>query len=97
MLTPTYLAHLQEELLRVVCRTGVYHTFTLDDGTTIQGSTETDVKQHLTSKRDFVSGRQHRFPGVASGWEFDSALQTAGFRIVKARNYRNTPCRVVTL
>jgi hypothetical protein len=88
---------LVNEVLRVVARGGVYGTFTLADGAKVEGATETDVKRHLTSGRDFVPGRQWRFPGIASGWEFESALQGAGFRIVKARNYRGQVCNVVTI
>jgi hypothetical protein len=91
-----YMSHLQDELLRVTSVPGVYHTFKLADGTTVQGATESDVKEHLVG-RDGVKGRQHRFPGITNGLEFGSAVEAAGFRFVAAKNYRNQPCTIITL
>lgn len=96
-MTEEYMTHLQEELLRVTGRKGIYHTFTLSDGQTIQGATESDTKKHLTSRGDFVTGRQYRFPGIGNGWEFSSAIEKAGFRLTQAKNYRGQTCTVITL
>ena len=93
----SYLESLTTELLRVVGRAGPYNTFTLQNGETVQGAVESEVISHLTSGRDFIPGRQHRFPGIGSGWNFPGAVESAGFRIVAARNYRNQPCRIVTI
>lgn len=99
---PDYIAKLQEELARVTQRGGAWGTFTVDArachdvGKQILGATETEVISHLTSGRDYVSGRKHRFPGIGNGWNFESAINAAGYRIVYARNYRNQRCRVVT-
>lgn len=91
------IAALQNELLRVVGQTSFYNAFTLPNGSTIQGATESDVIKHLTSARDYVSGRQYRFPGIGSGWYFSEAIEAAGFKIVQAKNYRGQTCSVVTL
>ena len=91
------IAALQDELLRVVGRVSYDSTFTLPNGATIQGATETDVIKHLTSGRDYVTGRQYRFPGIGSGWYFSEAIESAGFRLVKAKNFRGQTCSVVTL
>lgn len=93
----SYLESLTEELLRVVGRVGPYNNFTLPNGETVQGAVESEVISHLTSGRDFIPCRQHRFPGVGSGWNFSGAVESAGFRIVAARNYRGQTCRVVTI
>lgn len=89
-----YLSRLTEELLRVTCRG---EKFKLPSGEVIEGATETDTIKHLTSSRDYYAGRKFTFPGIGNGWEFESAIQAAGFQVVRARNYRNTPCNVVTM
>lgn len=94
-MTPTYRAQLQEELLRAVVTFGA--AYTAADGSKIHGATETETIKHLTSGRDYFSGRQYRFPGIGDGWRFESAIVEAGFRVVEARNYRGQKCRVVTL
>lgn len=91
---PDYLNNLTNELLRA---TGRGEKFTTLQGEIIEGATESDTIKHLTSGRDYFTGRQYRFPGIGNGWEFESAINAAGFRIVTARNYRNQICRVVTL
>ena len=91
---PDYLDNLANELLRA---TGRGEKFTTLQGETIEGATESDTIKHLTSGRDYYPGRQYRFPGIGNGWEFESAIEAAGFRIVTARNYRNRICRVVTI
>ena len=91
---PDYLDNLANELLRATSRG---EKFTTLQGEIIEGATESDTIKHLTSGRDYYPGRQYRFPGIGSGWEFESAIEAAGFRIIKARNYRNQICRVVTL
>ena len=88
---------LQAELLRVTARGGAYGTFTAIDGSTFQGATETDVINHLTSKVDYVAGRQTRFPGIGNGWRFSAEIEAAGFVIRRGRNYRGQECSVVTL
>lgn len=95
--TPEFKVQLQTELLRVVCQGGYYNKFTLPNGTPVEGATESDVIQHLTSGRDFFAGRQFRFPGIGSGFRFSDAVEGAGFRIVQVRNYRNQPCTIVTI
>lgn len=96
-MTSKYYTDLQDELFRVVARVSVYNTFTAKDGSALQGATETDVIKHLTSRTDYVSGRQHTFPGIASGWRFPESIKAAGFTIVEAKNYRGQLCRVVTI
>lgn len=91
---PDYLNNLANELLRA---TGRGEKFTTLQGEIIEGATESDTIKHLTSGRNYYDGRQYRFPGIGSGCEFENAITAAGFRIVKARNYRNQNCRVVTL
>jgi hypothetical protein len=93
----SYIDSIANELLRVAGQKGVSHTFTLPNGETIQGATESDTIKHLTSGREFVAGRQFRFPGVGSGWNFSGAVEAAGFRIVSAKNFRGQTCRVVTI
>lgn len=95
--TADFLDKLQTELLRVTAAGGYYNKFKDEAGKDIEGATETDVIKHLTSAHDFQKGRQYRFPGIGNGWEFSSALKAAGFQIVRARNYRNQPCNIVTL
>lgn len=96
-LSKKYIEDLQTELLRVTGQTGIYHQFTLPNGELIQGATESDTIKHLTSGRDYVTGRQFRFPGMGNGWNYPVAFREAGFRILSARNYRNQPCRIVTI
>lgn len=91
---PDYLNNLANELLRA---TGRGEKFTTIQGEIIEGATESDTIKHLTSGRNYFTGRQYRFPGIGSSREFENAIKAAGFRIVKARNYRNQICRVVTL
>lgn len=93
--TAEYLERLKIELDRC-CGEGYYNTYTDDTGNKFIGGGESHVKKHLTSSRDYVSGRQFRFPGIANGWEFESAIRAAGYRLTKARNYRNQSVYVVT-
>lgn len=88
-----YIQALQSELLRVV---GAGERFTVG-GETIEGATETDTIEHLTSKRGGRPGRKHLFPGLGSGWAFQNAIEKAGFRIVQGTNRRGQPCRIVTI
>lgn len=94
-----FITRLTNELFRVCVREGkgYYNQFTLPNGERIEGATETDVKKHLTSRHDYVQGREFRFPGIANGWEFEPAIKEAGFKIVSAKNFRGQTCRIVTL
>lgn len=104
--TADYITKLQDELFLVAGKKGIYNTFTTradgriggdEGGRIIQGATESDVIKHLTSKFDFETGRKTRFPGIGNGWNFESVINAAGFRLVSATNFRNQTCRVVTL
>ena len=96
-LSPLGVDRLQAELLLCCGRKGKYHEFIDAKGETIQGATETDVRKHLTSSRDYFEGRQFLFPGLSTSWEFYKAIEAAGFRSVRARNFRNQECNVITL
>ena len=89
-----YIAKLQAELIRVCCRG---NKFTLDNGDAIDGATESETIAHLTSSRDYCTGRQTRFPGIGNGWNVESAINAAGFKVITAKNRRNQTCRIVTL
>lgn len=91
--TAQFIESLQEELLRVTAR-GVKFQSTAGE---IEGATETDVISHLTSGRTFVAGRKYRFPNIGNGWNFSSAIEAAGFQIVRAKNRRGQSCNVVTI
>ncbi|CAM5276900.1 hypothetical protein [Rhodanobacter lindaniclasticus] len=89
-----YIGFLAEELLRVTTQGNL---FTMEDGTRVEGATETAVITHLTSTRDFIPGRQHRFSGFENALLFPRAIEAAGFRIVRAHNHRGWLCTVITL
>lgn len=91
-----YRAALAAELARVTESGWMGGTFTLSDGTTVKGATETDTIKHLTSKRDYVDGRKHTFPGIGNGWVFESSINEAGYVIVDGRNKRGQQCAIVT-
>lgn len=92
--TAQYLEHLSTELHRVCTSpcdsstfmAGIHH---------FRGATESTVIKHLTSGRDYVTGRQHRFPGIGNGWNFEPAINAAGYRLITATNKRNQTCHVV--
>jgi len=93
--TPFYLEQLRTELERVCtdpCDSGM---FLVEDGYDVRGATESTVIKHLTSGRDYVSGRQYRFPGIGNGWNFESAINAAGYRLIRATNRRGQKCRIV--
>lgn len=92
---PIFLERLRKELDRC-CAESFYNTYTNAKGEKVIGGGEAHVKKHLTSSYDHVKGREYRFPGIANGWEFSSAMEAAGYRIVRAKNYRNQMCSVVT-
>jgi len=91
---------LSEELLRVLTTPdfhGPIPTFTLPDGTEIEGRTETDVLHHLTARRSRVPGRRYRFPSIGRDFFYHDMIEAAGFEFVVARNTRNQPCRVLVI
>lgn len=85
------LVRLQNELQRVTRRGELFDV----SGQQVEGATESDTIQHLTSRRYYVPGRQFRFPGIANGWVFEGEIKRAGFKIVDAVNRRGQRCRVV--
>lgn len=93
-MTPEYLSQLAEEVLRALTHGG---KFTLNTGEVIDAATESDVIAHLTSGRNYHSGRKFRFPGIGNGWRFDSEMNAAGFKVIEARNRRGQKCRIIVL
>jgi hypothetical protein len=93
--TEQYLENLRTELDRC-CGAGFYNTYKDAKGHLVIGGGESHVKQHLTSRMNYVKGRKFRFPGITNGWNFRPAIETAGYQIVTAINYRGQTCSVVT-
>ena len=92
-----YIKSLADEILLALTKGHMHGKFTLQSGEEVEGITVSDCIKHLTSSRDYVEGRKFRFPGTGNGWNLESRIEAAGFRIVNARNRRNQPCNIVTL
>lgn len=88
---------LTAEIERAMAYGAFKGTFTTSKGETITAITESDLGNHLTSKRFgmYADGRQYRFPGITNGWVFSSRLREAGFEIIGVKNRRNQTCNVI--